>query len=141
VRPEDLPEVLVLPPDLARALDRIGLEFLADVLEVEVERRPANDAAWVDLGHVLTRLGRNARALEVDLELVRRNPDDETVHYNLACSLALVGRIDDALAALGRACDLGYDDAEHAETDEDLTVLRNDERFRALLARLRSQHG
>jgi tetratricopeptide (TPR) repeat protein len=133
-------EDLVLPPDLARRLERIGFEFLADVLEIEVARRPGNDAALGDLGHVLTRLGRNARALEVDRELARRSPEDDTVHYNLACSLALLGHVDEAFAALERACELGYDDADHAEEDEDLAALRDEERFHALLARLRTAH-
>lgn len=131
-------EDLVVPPGLAQRLDRIGLEFLAEVFEIEVARRPDNEAALGDLGHVLTRLGRNARALEVDRELARRHPDDETVHYNLACSLALVGCIDEALGVLERACELGYDDADHAEADEDLAALRDEDRFHALLARLRS---
>ncbi len=137
--PEDLlHQPLVVPPDLAARLDRIGLEFLAEVLEIEIARRPGNDAAAGDLGHVLTRLGRNERALEVDRELARRNPEDETVHYNLACSLALVGEIDAAIEAFERACTLGYDDADHAQADEDLAALREDERFQALLARLRT---
>jgi Flp pilus assembly protein TadD len=131
-------EELRVPPGLAQRLDRIGLEFLAEVYEIEVARRPENEAALGDLGHVLTRLGRNARALEVDRELARRNPEDETVHYNLACSLALVGHLDEAIEVFGRACALGYDDADHAEADDDLAALRDDERFHALLARLRS---
>jgi Flp pilus assembly protein TadD len=130
---------LTLPASLAKELDRIGLEFLAGVLEIEVARRPQNDAAWSDLGHVLTRLGRNERALEVDRELVRRMPDDETAHYNLACSLALVGQVDAAFAALERAFELGYDDADHAAADEDLAGLQSDPRFAAFLARLRSR--
>jgi Flp pilus assembly protein TadD len=131
-------ENLVVPPGLAQRLDRIGLEFLAEVYEIEVARRPENEAALCDLGHVLTRLGQNQRALEVDRELAERHPDDDTVHYNLACSLALVGNVDESLAVLERACELGYDDADHAEADEDLAALRDDERFHALLARLRS---
>lgn len=122
---------------LAAELDRIGLEFLADVLEVEVGRRPANLEAWVDLGHLCTRLGRHARALEVDREVVRRLPEDETAHYNLACSLALAGHVDEAFAALGRAVALGYADADHLESDDDLASLHDDPRFAALVERLR----
>ncbi len=133
------PDELTVPAHLSKDLDRIGLEFLAGVLEIEVARHPQNDGAWSDLGHVLTKLGRNARALEVDRELVRRMPDDETAQYNLACSLALVGEIDAAIAALERACDLGYDDADHAAGDEDLASLRADARFAALLERLRAK--
>jgi len=118
-------------------LDRMGLEFLADVYEIEVARHPENLGAWSDLGHLCTRLGRHARALEVDREVVRRMPDDETAHYNLACSLALSQRIDEACAELERATALGYDDADHLEADEDLAALREDERFRALVRRLR----
>ena len=133
------PDELAVPPRLAQELDRIGLEFLAGVLEIEVRRRPQNDAAWTDLGHVLTRLGRNGRALEVDREIVRRMPDDETAHYNLACSLALVGEVDAAFAELERAVELGYADAEHAAADQDLAPLRDDERFAGFLARLRER--
>lgn len=131
-------EDLVHSPGLALALDRIGLEFLADFLEVEVARHAENLGAWTDLGHLCTRLGRHERALEVDRELARRLPDDETVHYNLACSLALLGRVDEALSALGRAVELGYADADHLEADEDLGALRGDERFTALVQKLRA---
>jgi Flp pilus assembly protein TadD len=135
------PDELAVPTQLSQDLDRIGLEFLAGVLEIEVARRPQNDAAWSDLGHVLTKLGRNERALEVDRELVKRMPDDETAQYNLACSLALLGHLDAALAALERASELGYDDADHAAADEDLARLREDARFAQFLARLRAKAG
>jgi Flp pilus assembly protein TadD len=130
---------LALTPRQAQELDRIGLEFMAGMLEIEVVRRPHNLPAWSDLGHVLTRLGRNERALEVDREVVRRMPDDETAHYNLACSLALVGDLDAAFAELERAHELGYADADHAAADEDLAPLRADARFAAFLARLRAR--
>lgn len=132
-------EDLVPSPALAAELDRIGLEFLADFLEIEVARRPGNLGAWTDLGHLCTRLGRHARALEVDSEVVRLNPEDETAHYNLACSLALLGRIDAALLELERAVELGYGDADHLEADEDLAALRGDARFVELVRRLRAE--
>lgn len=131
-------EELALGAPLTGELDRIGLEFLANVYEIEVARHPENLAAWTDLGHLCTRLGRHARALEVDLEIVRRMPEDETAHYNLACSLALSGRADEALAEIERAVALGYGDAEHLESDEDFASLHEDPRFRALVARLRA---
>lgn len=135
------PDELTVPMQLAAELDHIGLEFLAEVLEIEVRRHPQNDSAWSDLGHLLTRLGRHERALEVDREIVKRMPQDETAHYNLACSLALVGCLDAALEALERARELGYADADHAAQDEDLSALRGDERFTAFVARLRAAAG
>ena len=131
-------EQLHLPEDLAAGLDRIGQEFLADVLEIEVARRPENLAAWFDLGNLCTRLGRIRRGLEVDREIVRRDPTNSTAHYNLACSLALSGETDGAFQALERARELGYDDADFLEQDPDLGALHGDPRFAALVARLRA---
>ena len=63
-----------------------------------------------------------------------RLPENPTARYNLACSLALLDRKDEALAALTQAIELGYDDADHLAADEDFHLLREDERFLQLLA-------
>ena len=78
-------------PVLRKDLDRKGYEFMAAFLEVEAARHPANIDALAELGQVYTRLGRLSAGLEVDHQLVRLVPDNPTVHYNLACSLALLG--------------------------------------------------
>jgi tetratricopeptide (TPR) repeat protein len=119
-------------------LARTGLEFLAELLGTEVRRHPDNLEALAELGHALTRLGRVAEGLEVDRRLVRLAPGNSTVHYNLACSLALLERPEESLDALERAIELGYDDAEHLLADDDLAVLRDEERFRSLVQRLRA---
>jgi len=131
-------EELLVPKPLSAELDRLGLEFLVEILGVELVRRPANDDARSDLGHLLTRLGRHAEALLVDRELVRRAPECETARYNLACSLSLTGAIDEAFAVLEQAILLGYVDADQIAADDDLAALRPDPRFTALLVRLRS---
>jgi Flp pilus assembly protein TadD len=119
-------------------LTRTGLTFLAEFLGVEVERHPGNLEALAELGHALTRLGRVDEGLDVDRRLVRLAPENSTVHYNLACSLALLRRPAESLAALERAIELGYDDAEHLLADEDLATLRDDSRFRSIVQRLRA---
>lgn len=129
-------EELVVPKPLAAELDRLGLEFLAEILAIEIERRPENDDARSDLGHLLTRLGRHPEALAVDRELVRRSPECETAHYNLACSLSLTGALDEAVTALQRAVELGYTDAEQLASDDDLAALRERPEFKALVQRL-----
>lgn len=118
-------------------LDRCGLEFMAEFLSVEARRNPANVESLAELGHALTRLGRHEEGLAVDQRLVRLAPDNSTVHYNLACSLALLERTDEALDALERAVELGYDDAEHLVQDQDLAALRGEPRFEELVRRLR----
>ncbi len=128
--------------DRARSrLNDCGLEFLASFLDIEVRRNPRNLDALAELGHALTRLGRHEEGLTVDRRLVRLAPDNSTVHYNLACSLALLGRAGDAVGALQRAVELGYDDAEHLIADEDLADLREEPRFREIVRRLRVIHG
>jgi len=123
--------------DAARArIEAAGLEFLADFYGAEARRRPRNVAALTELGQVLTQLGRYEEGLRVDRELTRLLPEDPTSHYNLACSLALLGETEKACDALERAVELGYDDLEHLLADGDLGSLRDAPRFARLVARI-----
>ena len=127
---------LTLPADLAGRIEATGLEFMARFLEVAIERRPDLTEALAELGHVYTRLGRHNEGLEVDLQLARLHPSNPTVHYNLACSLALLQKKDAALDALEKAADLGYDDADFMVQDDDLSLVREEERFLTLVRRI-----
>ena len=120
-------------PDSA---EQAGFEFMAEFLEVALRHRPDNVEALAELGHVYTRLGRLDEGLEVDRLLVSLVPDNPTVHYNLACSLALSGQAAEALDALEEAIGLGYSDAGFLLEDNDLTSLRSNPRFEALVRRL-----
>ncbi len=117
-------------------LEPLGYEFLAEILTRATERDSSNVTALAELAHVLTRSGRLEEGLAVDYRLVRLVPENPTVHYNLACSLALLERLDAALDALERAVELGYDDPDHLVSDEDLVSLRPQARFAALVRRL-----
>lgn len=130
-------EPLELDPATAARLDHFGTEFLADFLGKATHRQPRNLEVLAELATTLTRLGRNEEGLAVDQELVKLAPTDPTVHYNLACSLALCGRPETALDALERAVALGYTDLGHLVDDEDLASVRGEERFRTLVERLR----
>jgi len=88
------------------------------------------------LAHAYTRIGRVGDGLELDIRLTRLLPDDSTVRYNLGCSYAMLGQIEDALATLGEAIDLGYRDLDLMREDEDLASLRSEPRFRMLLDRI-----
>lgn len=125
---------LSLDRRLREQLDQTGQEFLAEILGRETSRNPDNVHALADLALVLTRLGRHEDGLAVDQRLVILEPQNPAVHYNLACSLALLDRKDDALDALEAAIEQGYDDLEHMLADDDLACLRGEGRF-DLLAR------
>ena len=74
------------------------------------------------------------QAVQICEQLLAIQPKDFDTRYNLACTLARLGRTDDALAALQKAVDDGWPDAEHMSADDDLTSLRNDPRFAQAVA-------
>ena len=131
-------EPLTLTATAQARCETLGLEFLAEFFEAELSLRPTNLQALSELAHLYTRLGRYGEGLDADRRLVRAAPDDPTVHYNLACSLALTGDPEGAFEALEASLDLGFDDEALLTGDDDLRSLREDPRFEALVERLRS---
>jgi C-terminal processing protease CtpA/Prc len=61
--------------------------------------------------------------------------------YDQACSAALAGDPELALASLDRAVDLGYLNADHAQSDTDLASLHDDSRFLALIGRINDERS
>jgi tetratricopeptide (TPR) repeat protein len=112
------------------------LDFDIDFFERLLGRSPDHVEGLRVLGELFSRKGLLGRALEIDRRLVTLLPDDALARYNLACSLALVGRDDEALEHLAAAFRLGYDDVAHMEVDPDLASLRGRPEFRALLDRV-----
>ena len=112
------------------------LPFEVSLYEAVVASDPTNVEALMALGEAHTRTGDYARGLDVDQRLSRLRPEDPVVHYNLACSLSLLGRREAALSTLERAVALGYSDLAHLDKDPDLEALRQDPRFGELRRRL-----
>ncbi len=109
------------------------VEFFRRVLSIngrnlEVLRRQAE---------LLSRQGEHEAALRLDRRLAELLPDCCIAHYNLACSLALCGCFDEAVASLERALILGYHDFAHLEADSDLEPLQSHAGFLALM----QKHG
>ena len=113
--------------------DEFEVEFLEGVLDSD----PCEESSLALLGHLYTQRGEYQKGLEVDLRLTRLRPSDPLAFYNLACSLSLTKRVDEAFAALERAVALGYDDAAQLLTDEDLINLRDDPRFADFCRRIK----
>ena len=125
-----------LQPDVAETLEHKGLEFLARFLGAALEGQPRNLVVLGELANVLTQLGRYEEGLAMDRRLVTEAPRDPLARYNLACSLALLARPEEALAELEEAVRLGYDDADFLQGDDDLVSLRDDPRFLEIVRRL-----
>lgn len=84
-------------------------------------------------GELLSSKKRRAEALAVDRRLARLCPDDCVIRYNLACSLAMNNRRDEAIQELRQAFLNGYVDIEHLDRDADLDCLREMPDYLAML--------
>ena len=73
-------------------------------------------------------------ATSYDLALSIRD-NSPVIWYNLACARARLGRADDAVSALARALDLGFNQRDLMRTDSDLDSLRDRKDFKELLDR------
>ena len=116
-------------------------DFETVFLEGVVDRRPNYIDALVPLSHAYTRQGLYEKGLEIDKRLAGLCKDDPIIHYNLACSYALLGKISRALTALKKSVRLGFRDLEHIKTDADLASLREYTPFQKWFSKLTFRKG
>lgn len=121
-----------LSPRKRRHLD-VQIGFLEGVMR----RDPKFTEALKLLGDTYADRGRHADSLKVDRRLIRREPDNPDAYYNLACSHALNGRADRAVAAIEKAIALGYRDFKLLANDPDLSALRKHPHYRRIEAKMR----
>jgi tetratricopeptide (TPR) repeat protein len=81
----------------------------------------------------LSRRGDYRRALPRYRQLIELCPDDCIARYNLSCTLAMLGRLEQAVHALEEAFQSGYHDIAHLESDSDMELLRDHPVYLALL--------
>jgi Flp pilus assembly protein TadD len=124
---------------LVKASDQSQLEFELHFFAGVLDRYPDYIDVLRVQGNNLTLKGRYAEGLHIDKRLVQLRPADPLVHYNLACSFALLKRCDLALKTLRRAVELGYRDFRYMREDRDLDTIRHDPRFRQLLREFEKQ--
>jgi CubicO group peptidase (beta-lactamase class C family) len=65
------------------------------------------------------------RAAETALRLIELVPDEPVGHYNYACSMARLRRVDEALTALDQAIECGWRNVDHLRIDPDFALLRD----------------
>lgn len=112
------------------------LDFEITFLEGVVNQRPNYIDALVPLSHAYTRRGFYEKGLEIDKRLACLCKTDPIIHYNLACSYALLGKTRPSFLALKKAVRLGFRDFKHIEKDVDLKSLREHASFQAWFAKL-----
>ncbi|MDR0351132.1 MAG: tetratricopeptide repeat protein [Puniceicoccales bacterium] len=91
------------------------------------------EIVWL-LAKLYSESGDIRKGLKMDRKCVRLDPTNPAAHYNLACSLALIGKKTEAITEIQRAIELGYNDKQWLNDDTDLDSLRNCKRFKDLLS-------
>jgi serine/threonine protein kinase/Flp pilus assembly protein TadD len=102
------------------------------VLEKQLEIVPEDVRARILLGGICAEIGRPDDCVRHLQMAVALRPGDANVLYNAACCYGLLGRKDDALAAIQRAFEAGYGNPQWAARDPDLAILRDEPEFQRL---------
>ena len=121
----------------ASSFQKNDAEFIVWFLEGVLENYPNYIECLMYLGNAYTAMGKYDEGLQIDLRLKKLRPCDSIVHYNLACSYSLLGKIKLSLTALGKSIELGYDDVQYIEDDADLDRLRDEEGYKILVNKLK----
>ena len=127
--------------DFRKALDvapagwpfRSTLQQRLDTVEAERPYQEANN---------LLKAKQYRKAIEKFKSVVEGHPKSRQAvdsAYGIACGSALLGEKRNALDWLEKAIKMGWDDVAHLEKDSDLESLRNEERYRQLVVKLKGR--
>ena len=141
VRVEDFQSVALQ----AQSLNWLGRHEEAAVVNREAVQRAERlidlnpcDIRTLSLGSgALDMDGQHARALEWSQRALDLNPDDMSAIMNAVCLHARCGNPERALDLLERALAQGWGHRDWIENDKDYDSLREDPRFKRLMARLK----
>ena len=120
--------------------DQQGLHRVAERTMARAEKvissEPDNGSAMGTVVSCLVSLGEIDRAREWVRRAVLIDPDNMSMRYNLACDLVIgQGDFDLALELLGPVCaKMGKERLEWLKSDPDFDPIRDDERFRTMIA-------
>ncbi len=95
-----------------------------------LEKKPNFVNVLISLGDEYTSRGFYEKGLAIDRKLAQLCPFDEVVRYNLACSLSLLGEVEESLKQFKKAVLLGYSEFAYILEDSDLINLRASEGFK-----------
>jgi TolB-like protein/Tfp pilus assembly protein PilF len=108
---------------------RHGLKLMESSLELNPDdARAANLAGggYASLGEAENAIKYSERSLSID-------PEDPMLLYNVACTYATLGRTDQAISCLERAVDKGFGHKEWIDNDPDLSSVRGNPRYQAIV--------
>jgi TolB-like protein/Flp pilus assembly protein TadD len=141
VRPDEYQPLCMLEGVLQR-LGRVDeqrrvLALAMSALEARLQFDPDDGRALQLAAGNAAKLGQRARADALAERALRSRAGDFSTAYNLACAYSTLGDVDRAVALLDEAVRSGRGNLGWIEHDADLDTLRDDPRFKAIVARLR----
>ena len=110
-----------------------------DEAEQVLAKDPSNGAAISFAVAGLAALGEGDRARDWIDRALLIDPDNLNMRYNFACALANLGDREGALEMIERALIGGKGAIGNAEFDPDLELIRDDPRFKAILAKAKER--
>ena len=102
-----------------------------------IKQKPDDPVAWHRLGTSQIYLKQLPEAIKSLEQAIKVGGGAALDFYNLACAFALSGQKEKALDSLEKAIGAGFTDRRQYESDSDLDSLRESDRFKDLLKRLR----
>jgi TolB-like protein/Flp pilus assembly protein TadD len=145
LRPDDYQALLLLAqnqedlghaPDAERARRR-GLRRV----EERLENSPDDCRALYMGANALVALGEIERGLEWANRARQLEPEEPMVLYNLACIYSMAGKPDEAISCLEKSLPHGAAYQEWSRRDSNLDPLRQDPRFKHLMAEVAARRG
>jgi Tfp pilus assembly protein PilF len=104
----------------------------ATALEDHIKRVPEDARARMLLANTYVSMGRTEDASrEINLAIALR-PNEATVLYNAACAFCQLNKKAEALAAITKAWNAGFKDADWARRDPDLALIHSEPGFERL---------
>jgi len=130
INPDFLPALLVKGNTL---LDKKNYVEALNCFDIVLEKESHNIDALILKGLTLSKLDQYEDAIDYCDRVLRIDPNNGVGWYNKACFEAQTGNSDNALESLRNAIEIDEIFVEKAKNDEDLAVLRNDDRFLSLI--------
>lgn len=118
---------------VARGGDRDGAIAIYREL---IAKNAADAEAWMSLGRTQLGAKQYGEAAAAFIEAAKGEAQRSTALYNLACTYALAGDREKAIDAISRAVASGFNVKPALQGDPDLASIREDGRFKELIAKM-----
>lgn len=129
---------------LLRQQDPLGAEWFArhgqGLPRLGLSKRELA-AIHMDMGLRHLTEARFQRAEREFTKVLEVEPRNEIAWYNLACTYSRWQKVEQALEALQKAIECGFDDTKHMRDDPDLDNIREDPRFKAMIEKIERERA